>query len=583
MALRLGEILVEKKLITPEQLKSAVAEQKKTGEMLGQILISMGFVSESKMLHVLAEQQGIPFVELKDTHIEDEAIKKVPPKFAWHYKIMPIAINGNVLTIAISNPFDMWPIDDLETHLGYRIEKVLATSSDIVEMVKKVYGVGADTIERILAGEENQRTGSGPSRGTKDEGRGARDEENVQDLEKMAGDASVVKLVNQIMQQAIKDRATDIHIEHFRNDVTLRYRVDGVLADVQVSENIRYLYPAIVSRIKIMSGLDIIERRIPQDGRAKVKIGESEYDMRVSIIPTIYGESIVIRILALKMLFSIADLGMSEKDVVMLEELIKKPHGIIFVTGPTGSGKSTTLYTCLSKLNTRARKIITIEDPVEYELKGISQIQVMPKVGLTFAQVLRSTLRHDPDVMMVGEVRDLETAEIAIQTALTGHLVFSTLHTNDAASGITRLIDIGVEPYLIASSVEAFIAQRLVRVICPKCKEKVSERVSVLAGERSEKEKEGKVRIDKEKEGRIWKDTVYYRGKGCKACNNTGYMGRTGIYEILPVNEEVRKLISQKASVDEIKEKAAALGMRTLKEDGWDKVAAGITTPEEVM
>ncbi|MFH0763888.1 MAG: ATPase, T2SS/T4P/T4SS family [Candidatus Omnitrophota bacterium] len=540
MALRLGEILVEKKMITQDKLKEAIAEQKRTGEILGQVLIRMGAVSESDMLHVLAEQQGIPFVDLRKTKIDESVIKSVPPKFAWHYKIMPIRMEGNILTIAISNPFDMWPIDDLETHLGYRVDKVLASSSDIMEMVKKYYGVGADTIERIMAEEPREA-----------EKKAAAADEKVEDLEKMAGDASVVKLVNQIMQQAIKDRATDIHIERFRNDVTLRYRIDGVLYDIQMSENIRYLYPAIVSRIKIMSGLNIIERRLPQDGRSKVKIGENEYDMRVSIIPTIYGESIVLRILALKMLFSMADLGMSKRDSQMLEALIKKPHGIIFVTGPTGSGKSTTLYACLSKLNTRDRNIITIEDPVEYELKGISQIQVSPKVGLTFAAALRSSLRHDPDIMMVGEVRDFETAEIAIQTALTGHLVLSTIHTNDAASGITRLLDIGVEPYLAASSVEAFMAQRLVRVICEKCKEKVS--------------------------GKEW------RGKGCKACGNTGFVGRTGIYEILPVNEEIRKLISKTVSADEIKEKAVALGMRTLKEDGWEKVNAGITTPEEVL
>lgn len=556
MALRLGDILVEKGLITHEELKLALDEHQKTGEMLGQVLVKMKFISEKDVLQVLAEQQGVPFLELKDLAIEDKVIKSVPAKFTWHYKVMPIRIDGNILTIAISNPFDMWPIDDLETNLGYRVEKVLSTSVDILEAIRKYYGVGADTVERILTGE--------PREAPKTEEIA---EENIEDLEKMAGDASVIKLVNQILQQAIKDRATDIHFEHFRDEMLLRYRIDGILYDIQVSGDIRHLYPAIVSRIKIVSGLDIIERRVPQDGRTKVKIGKNEYDLRVSVISTIYGENIVIRILPTKMLFSISDLGMSKGDQEVLDELIKKPHGIIFVTGPTGSGKSTTLYACLSKLNTRDRKIITVEDPVEYELRGISQIQINPKIGLTFARALRSMLRHDPDIMMVGEVRDIETAEITIQTALTGHLVFSTLHTNDAASGATRLIDIGVEPYLIASSVDAFVAQRLVRVICDKCKEK-------------EKIKNEKLEIEDLPKG---KETIIYRGKGCKACNNTGYMGRTGIYEILLVNEEIDKLILQKTSSEEIKKRAVALGMKTLRHDGWKKVMAGITTPEEVM
>jgi len=557
MALRLGEILVEKHLITPDQLKEAVAEQQKTKELLGQALVRLGFVSEKKILQVLAEQQGIPFLDLRDRKIDDKVIKTIPAKFVWHYKIMPIDIDGNVLTVAISNPFDMWPIDDLETHLGYKVDKVLSTSADIMESIKKHYGIGADTIEKILA--EEPRAEEAEVR--------AAAKEKVEDLEKMAESASVIKLVNQILQQAINDRATDIHVEHYRDELVLRYRIDGILYDTQVSENIRYLYPAIISRIKVMSGLDIVERRLPQDGRAKVKIGKSEYELRVSVIPTLYGENVVIRILPTTMLFSIADLGMSEKDLEILDMLLGKAHGILFVTGPTGSGKTTTLYACLSKLNTRELKIVTIEDPIEYELHGVSQSQINPKIGLTFDRMLRSMLRHDPDVMMVGEVRDFETAEITIQTALTGHLVFSTLHTNDAASGATRLVDIGIEPYLISSSVNAFMAQRLVRTICQKCKEQV-------------KVKSDKIKIEGVAAG---KDVTVYHGKGCKACNNTGYMGRTGIYEIMLVGDEINKLILQKAPSDAIKNKAMELGMHTLRQDGWDKVLKGITTPEEVM
>jgi type II secretion system protein E len=555
MALRLGDILVEKKIITPQELEMAVKEQEKTKEVLGQILIKMGLITERELLQALAEQQGIAFVELKEIEIDEKVIKRVPAKFAWHYKIMPISIESNILTVAISNPFDMWPLDDLETNLGYRVEKVLATSQDILEAIRKYYGVGAETIERILA---EERPGE-------EERLEVAVKEKVEDLEKMVEDASVIKLVNQILQQAINDRATDVHIEHFRDELILRYRVDGILYDTQVSEKIRYLYPAIVSRIKVMSGLDIIERRLPQDGRAKVKIGKSEYDLRVSVIPTLYGENIVIRILPTTMLFSISDLGMSKRDLEILERLLRKPHGIIFVTGPTGSGKSTTLYASLSKLNTRERKIVTIEDPIEYELRGVSQTQINPRINLTFARMLRSMLRHDPDVIMVGEVRDFETAEITIQTALTGHLVFSTLHTNDAAGGITRLIDMGIDPFLISSSVEAFIAQRLVRVICPKCKIKIQN---------------SKVKIAELTTGR---KTEVYQGKGCKACNNTGYTGRTGIYEILLVSDEIKKLILEKTSSDIIKKKAIELGMKTLKEDGWEKALAGITTIEEVM
>ena len=561
MALRLGDILVEKGIISQEELKLAVSEQQKTKEMFGQVLVRMGFVTEKKMLQVLAEQQGIQFVDPKEMNIAEKVIKSVPAKFVWHYKIMPISIEGNILTVAISNPFDMWPVDDLETHLGFKVEKALATTVDIKEAIKKYYGVGAETIERILS------DGSRPSQEAE-----TAVHEKVEDLEKMAESASVIKLVNQILQEAITDRATDIHVEHFRDELVLRYRVDGILYDAQAGENIRYLYPAIISRIKVMSGLDIVERRMPQDGRAKVRIGKNEYELRVSIIPTLYGENIVMRILPTTMLFSIADLGMSEKDREILEQLLKKSHGIIFVTGPTGSGKTTTLYACLSKLNTRGIKILTIEDPIEYELKGISQTQINSKIDLTFAKMLRSMLRHDPDVMMVGEVRDAETAEITIQTALTGHLVFSTLHTNDAASGVTRLVDIGIEPYLIASSVIAFMAQRLVRVVCPKCKEKI--KLSELGFKSSQLAAEG---FDAPK------DTSVYFGKGCKACNNTGYSGRTGIYEILLIKDEIKDLILKKVPSHIIREKAVQMGMHILKQDGWNRVLEGVTTPEEVM
>ncbi len=555
MALRIGEILVEKRLITTEQLDRALGEHQKTKEFLGQTLIRLGLITEEKLLKVLAEQQGVAFLNLRIIEIDEEVTKKVPAKFAWHYKIMPIILKGNVLTVATSNPFDMWPIDDLEANLGYRVETALALSSDIVEAIRKYYGVGADTIERILAETPQEHR---PTQVT--------EKEHVEDLEKSPDDASVVRLVNQILQQAIRDRATDIHFEHFRQDLLLRYRIDGILYDAQVSENMRYLYPAIISRIKVMANLDIVERRIPQDGRAKVKIVDEEYELRVSIIPTLHGENIVIRILPMLMLFNMADLGMQEQDLKILQGVLEKPHGIIFVTGPTGSGKTTTLYTCLSKLNTRERKIITIEDPVEYELKGVSQIQVNPKIDLTFALALRSILRHDPDVIMVGEVRDFETASVTIQTALTGHLVFSTLHTNDSAGGVARLIDMGIDPFLITSSVEMFIAQRLVRKICPGCKQELKIDKAEIAG------------LPKG----LGTNKSIFRGSGCDACNKTGYLGRTGIYELLVMNETIRKMVLQKVSSDQIEAKAVEMGMRPMANDGWEKVFAGITTPEEV-
>ncbi|MCX5667882.1 MAG: ATPase, T2SS/T4P/T4SS family [Candidatus Omnitrophica bacterium] len=565
MALRLGDILIEKRLITAQELELALKEQERTNEVLGRVLLKMGLIKEAALLQAIAEQQGIAFLELRDLEIHDKAIRSVPVKFIWHYNILPLSIAGNILTIAVSNPFDVWPIDDLETNLGFHVEKALATSSDIAEAIKKYYGVGADTIERILT--------QSPSGGRPEEKASG---DKVEDLERMAEDASVVRLVNQIVQRAINDRATDIHIERFSDELLLRSRIDGILYDTPVSQNVKHLYSAIISRVKVMASLDIIERRLPQDGRAKVKIGNLDYDLRISIMPTLYGENIVIRILPTTMLFSVADLGMSKKELETLEDLLKRPNGIIFVTGPTGSGKTTTLYASLSRLNTRERKIVTIEDPIEYELRGISQVQVNPRIGLTFAAVLRSLLRHDPDIMMVGEVRDFETAEITIQTALTGHLVFSTLHTNDAASGITRLIDMGVEPFLISSSVEAFIAQRLVRLICPKCKEEANDQKEEIIRqmEADMADLSGK---DHPKEFRI------YKGRGCRSCNNTGYVGRTGIYEALLVTEEIKKLILTKAYSDVIKKKALQLGMKTLRQNGWEKVLAGVTTFEEVV
>ncbi|TSA56671.1 type II/IV secretion system protein [bacterium] len=475
-----------------------------------------------------------PEINLKETKIEPDVIEKIPAKFVWHYKFMPVQLEGDVLTVATASPDNVLR-DDLSQFLGFKVKMARASEADILEAIKKFYGVGAETVEKIL--EEESVSGEGLETAGLEE---IKDE----DIAKLAEEPGVIRLVNQILLEANQKNATDIHIEPYPEKLKLRYRIDGILYDARVPQNIARFLPAIISRVKIMSGLNIVERRLPQDGRAKIKIKNEIFDLRISTMPTPYGESIVIRILPTAMLFSLEKLGFSDKDLKTFEELIKKPHGVIFVTGPTGSGKTTTLYTALSKIKeeNKGAKILTIEDPIEYELEGITQTQVNPEIGLNFARGLRSMLRHDPDIMMVGEVRDFETAEIAIRMALTGHLLFSTLHTNDAASGVARLLDIGVEPYLIASSVQAFIAQRLVRVVCEKCK-----------------------------------------GKGCEACNSTGYKGRSAMFEILPVDEAIKKLITEKAPAGQIKKKAVLQGMKTLWEDGQEKIKEGITTQEEVL
>jgi len=394
-------------------------------------------------------------------------------------------------------------------------------------------------------------------------------QEKTEDLEVLAEDASIIKFVNQILSEAINERATDIHLEPFQDELRTRYRIDGVLYDINIPETIRYFHPAIVSRIKIMARLNIAERRLPQDGRIKIKVNDKELDLRVSVIPTIFGESVQIRILSSTLFLELEKLGLLPQDLKIIEKVITKPHGIIFVTGPTGSGKSTTLYAALARINSSNIKIITIEDPIEYQLRGVNQIQVNPQIGLNFASALRYMLRHDPDVMMVGEVRDYETAEIAIRSALTGHLVFSTLHTNDAAGAVTRLLDMKIEPFLVSSSLECLIAQRLVRLICPKCKTPVKSKGEILDQIKD-------IEFDPQK-------IELYEGKGCEECRFTGYRDRTAIYEILTVTEAIRELILKRASSQQIKKSAISQGMRTLRQDGLQKVLGGLTTLTEVI
>lgn len=572
----LAETLTEKGLTTKETLEPLLKEVDISGESLQQILVKRKVCLEKDVLNILAQELKLACLNLKGISLDKSVLDNVPLKIASYYRFIPIGIKDRVLTIAVSSPLDIKTQDEIRTHLGFDIEMVLSCSDDILESLKKYYGFAADTVRDISSGVSE---GLGP---LQEELR-----EKVEDIERLAEDASVIKLVNQIILEGYKKRATDIHIEPCREGVNLRYRTDGLLYETNVPPEIKNFLNAIISRIKIMSNLNIVERRLPQDGRAIVKVGEQVLDLRISTIPTPFGESVVIRILPTKMLFSLEKLGLPKKDLQTFERLIQKPHGIIFVTGPTGSGKTTTLYTCLSRINTKEHKIITIEDPIEYEMSAITQIQVMPEIGLDFARGLRSILRHDPDVIMVGEVRDLETAEIAIRVALTGHLVFSTLHTNDAASGITRLVDIGVEPYLLASSVEAFIAQRLIRVICSDCKyedktipEELKEMIDRDIGLAPSLIGLGRaipVGLKSKEEVKI------FRGKGCPNCNFTGFFGRTAIYEILVIDEAIKELILKKATSNQIKKVALSRGMRTLRQDGWQKVIAGITTPEEVM
>lgn len=552
--MKIGDLLVKKGLISAAELERALKQSQKTGEIIGKTLVRLNLINEEKLLEVLAEQLCLPYYpNLKDIAISPDLIQRIPAKFVLHYKFMPLMIKGNQLTIAVSDPLAVWLIEDLKLHLGYDIERVLAPEEEIMSSIRIYYGIGAETVEEIMTQDTVSVEEKKASKESKDE---------IEELEKTAQDASVIKLVNQILSEAVGARATDIHIEAYRDKVRVRQRVDGILYDMRVPVQMKYLHAAIVSRIKILSNLNVVERRLPQDGRAIIKVHDKQVDLRISIIPSLYGESVVIRILPVHLLFNLDDLGLASEERKMIEGLMEKPHGIILLTGPTGSGKTTTLYTCLTKLNTDEVKIITIEDPIEYELPGILQIQVKPEIGLTFANALRSILRHDPDVMMVGEIRDLETAELAIRTALTGHLIFSTLHTNDSASGATRLMDIGIEPYLVASSVNAFISQRLVRVICPDCKEEMKNKDALPS---------------------FLKNTKVYYGKGCESCKFIGYKGRTAIYEIMLVTEEIQELILQHASAAQIAKKAKELGFKTLRDSGLAKVKLGVTTPEEVL
>ncbi len=511
-------------------------------------------VAEDVFLQRLAAALNWPYLELAKLTIQPEARSKISTKVAFQYSVLPTAMNSNgAVQVAVSNPFDTAMLNAVRFDARGPVDFALAPRVELEKALKRYYGVGAETLDEM-------------------------DEEMPLDLELPSdkeiteGDqeASVIKFVNQVIWEAHKDRATDIHLEPQEDELRIRYRIDGILHQTPMPPQLKRFQAALISRIKVMSGMNISEKRLPQDGRINVRIKGEEIDIRVSTVPTVYGESVSLRLLSRgKIFMSLDKLGFSPKDESAIREIIQKPHGILMVTGPTGSGKSTSLYAMLSSINSIQKRIITIEEPVEYELKGINQIAVRPEIGLTFAMGLRHILRQDPNVIMVGEVRDLETAEIAIRAALTGHLVFSTLHTNDAPSAFTRLIDMGIEPFLVASSVEAIMAQRLVRTICPVCK--VEQKV-----ERSYLKKIGfpEDEID---------STRFMRGVGCEECRQLGYQGRLAIYELLVLTEALRPLILSRTSSSTIAQKAMEHGMRTLRVDGWNKVKNGITTIEEVL
>lgn len=556
---KLGEILLREKLLTEDQLEQALREQKIKKLPLGEILVQLGFANERDIALALSKQLGIPFIklqlELLKTQITDELKQLVPEKFARQTMILPLTKDENLLTVAFEDPLDLETLDNLRKMTKCEIQSVIATMTDIKDGIDVIYGKKdlleeaiSDTYSFVETGWEQVKE---------------KEELSLDQIIASAEEAPVVKLVDLIINEAIESRATDIHIEPFAKYVRIRYRIDGIL--YEISPPAKHLYLAIVSRIKILAKLDIAEKRLPQDGSFGVKKGTRLVDIRVSTIPTVYGEKVVMRILDRTMApLQLEQLGFSKEEQEIFEKYINMRMGLILLTGPTGCGKTTTLYAALNRIKTPEKNILTIEDPVEYHLDGINQVEVKPKIGLSFAQGLRAFLRQDPDIIMVGEVRDLETAQICIRASLTGHLVFSTVHTNDTATAVTRLIDIGLEPYLVTSSLIMVVAQRLMRRLCPECKEPYTPPPELI------------------KEFGITAKTIY-KARGCKKCRMTGYYGQIALFEILTINDEIKNLIAKNSPPHVIKETARRQGMHTLRESAIAKVNEGITGIEEAI
>jgi general secretion pathway protein E len=552
-----GEILMRRGLLDLEQLNDLRA-QALGGRELFAAAIAQGVVDEEAALRAVGEELGMEFVDLRNAEVDLEVVKNFPQKLIYRHSLFPLSRVNGALTLATSDPLDVYALDEASAATGLSIVPVVSEKAEIARLMKKHLGVGSETVEGLMAARED------------DEIQLLEDiESDGSELGEMAQQASVVRLVNEILVEAVDSRASDVHVESQASGIVVRYRIDGILHDQPVPPEINRFQAAIISRLKIMARLNIAEKRLPQDGRIKLKVHGREIDIRLSAIPMIHGESLVMRILDKgSMKFDLQGLGMDPYTYGIFSQLIRLPHGIVLVTGPTGSGKTTTLYSSLLEIRSPENKIITTEDPVEYQLDGINQIQVHAKIGLTFAASLRSILRHDPDIVLVGEIRDAETAENAIQASLTGHLVFSTLHTNDAAGAFTRIVDMGIEPFLVSSTVEGIMAQRLLRKLCPACKVGYTPAVEDLPSDFPWDKLAGQ---------------MLYRNVGCRSCRNVGYAGRMGIYELLVTNEEIKTLAHDRVSTWAIKQAALRAGMRTLRMDAWDKAIEGRTSVEEVI
>ncbi|MBI5573589.1 MAG: type IV-A pilus assembly ATPase PilB [Elusimicrobia bacterium] len=563
---KLGDLLVEVGIITPQQLQDAMEEQKRKGGKLGLILMSLGYITEDVLLAFLGKQCGVSYVSLSEYgEIPEDIIKSVPESVVRHQTLLPIAREGNVLTIAMADPLNVFATDDLRLMTGNEINVVIASESEIKAAIEKYYGTKA-SMETLV--KDMEVVGADANVDVVKESDTGKD---IVSLEAAGEDAPIVKIVNLLLSGAVKTKASDIHIEPYEKSLRVRYRIDGVLHEVSAPP--KKTQNAIVSRLKIMSNLDIAERRLPQDGRIKIKVLNKEVDLRVSILPTAFGEKVVMRLLdASSLKLELTQLGFEPEALAIYHKNIQIPYGIILMTGPTGSGKSTTLYSTLATLNQPDVNISTIEDPVEYVLEGINQVHARADIGLTFAAGLKAFLRQDPDIIMVGEIRDTETAEIAINAALTGHLVFSTLHTNDAPGAVTRLNNMGIEPFLTTSTVIMVVAQRLVRVICRNCKEEYEVPADILMSSGLSKKEVGDS-----------KKIKLYKGRGCDQCSHTGYRGRLACYEVMEINDKIKELILDRASTHIIKQTAIDNGMITLRKAALKKVLAGVTTVEEMM
>jgi type IV pilus assembly protein PilB len=556
---KLGQILVDLGYLTEDQLWDVLEEQKQSpGEVIGQVAVRMGLVTDVQVTEALAEQWGMPIVNLPETTIPPKVLEVVQQTMAELYKVMPISLKDGVLTVAMADPQNVAALDDLRNFLNLEVRGAVSNPKDVEAAIAKYYADKQDSIEDVI-GELEEAMGEEES-----QGRGF----NLSDESELADAAPIRKLLNMILLLAIKEQASDIHFEPFEDEFKVRVKADGMLYEMVPPP--RHLANAIITRIKVMAELDIAERRLPQDGRIELNVGGNSVDLRVSVLPTLFGESVVMRVLDRTVVqLDLNKIGMDATTLARFREVIRRPNGIVLVTGPTGSGKTTTLYSALNELNDIETKIITTEDPIEYDIEGIIQVPVNPDIQVTFANVLRAILRHDPDTILVGEIRDYETAEIAVQSALTGHLVFSTLHTNDAPSAITRLRDMGVEPFLITATVEAILAQRLVRKICVEC--------------RTEFEPSDELLMELQLPIETARQYSFYYGRGCQRCNNSGYKGRTGLYELLDVTDDIRDLVTSNASVDDIRNFARTQGMTTLREAGLKLIFDGVTTIDEVV